>query len=165
MTGVDRRRRRAFTLLEISAVLVLLGVLSLVGAATLLAAVRVHRGSASVSDAVTILATVADRFRADVGGAAAAPDRGGDVAADPERLLLTIPDGGAVTWRFAGGRLTRSSGKGPGSRDELIGLGPDPLTAEFSRQGRLVTLRLWDRRGAVPRFRAEISAALGGDNR
>lgn len=162
--GPGRRRRPAFTLIEMCAVFVLLGVLSLAGMATLLAAVRVQRSAMSLTERATAQGALADLFRADVTHAVVAPDRLGDERASPACLLLRRADGREIAWRWADGRLTRFEGAGASRRTQSPNLGGAHVQPEFARAGRMIALRLWEHRGAAARrCRAEVTAVLGSD--
>lgn len=160
--------RGGFTLLEIVVVMALLSVILMLIAVTVVGATRIERASADAHLRAAAWQELADRFRADVAGADAAPATRGGRDAGPHALFLQV-NGQPVAYRWDAGRLQRSAGPNVDESARQLPLGSDRLSVEFARSGpdgRLITLRLFETRGEgnlVPRL--EIAAALGGDLR
>jgi type II secretory pathway pseudopilin PulG len=160
-------RRSAFTLLEVLVVMGSMGTVLLLATATLLAAQRINRSAANVSDRLAVQAALADQFRQDVCQAIAAPDTFQKRHAGPGCLILQAADGRYVVYRWDKGQLERTAYVGSRESRQRLPVGSNRAAVEFSRagpSGRLVTLRLIELPGNTPsRHAIEISASLGGD--
>ena len=160
-------RRSAFTLFEILVVMASMGPVLLLATATLLAAQRINRSAAGVSERLAVQAALADQFRQDVAQATAAPDTFEKKHAGPGCLILRAADGRHVVYRWDKGQLERSAHVGGRESRQRLPAGSNRAVVEFSRagpSGRLVTLRLIELPGNTPtRHAIEISASLGGD--
>jgi hypothetical protein len=145
-----------------------LALLVLVGVATMLGALRVQMAVTASQERLAARGALADQFRADVGGAAAAPDRLGEWTADPRCLILRTAGGRHVLYRWEDGRLERGERAGGGEVSwRHVALGPQGATVEFGRSGggHVITLRVSEPRGGKSDRETEVVAALGGDLR
>jgi hypothetical protein len=140
------------------------GFLLTVGGAVLVGAFQMQRSAATSHDRLNSHAALADQFRADVAAAADAPAQAGRTA-----LVLHMPDGRRVAYRWQDRRLERSVQAGEERAEQWLPVGPDCTAVEFTRAAAaqpLLTLRLTEKPvGGGPERRKEISAALGGDLR
>jgi hypothetical protein len=168
-TAARAEARPAFTLLEMLVLIWAFGIMLVAGTAVLVGAFRMEQTAVASLDRLNVQAALADRFRADVAGAAEAPEQLGDLKADPTCLILRRPDGRHVIYRWQDKRLERSEQAAKETSRQRVAVGPDCTVLEFTRTGAerpLITLRLTESPGAgVPERRKEISAALGGELR
>jgi hypothetical protein len=164
---VRRGIRSAFTLFEILVVMASMGAVLLLSTATYLAAQRINRSAAGLSGRLAVQAALADQFRQDVTQAKAAPGTFEKNHANAQCLILQVPDGRHIVYRWDKGQLERIAHVGRKESRQRLPIGSDRAVVEFSRSGpsgRLVTLRLTEQPGSTPPRRAvEISASLGGD--
>ncbi|MBN9520360.1 prepilin-type N-terminal cleavage/methylation domain-containing protein [bacterium] len=161
-----RRPRPGFTLLEVTVVMVALGVLMALGAELIVAALRADAVGAAADARATLRGELAREFRRDVAGAESAPDKLGDVAAGPDRMILQMPGGAAVVYEWGETGLTRTERGGDGDARRALPLGPGRPRVEFARpKDGLVTLRLVESPKAGPARVTDLSAALGRDLR
>jgi hypothetical protein len=163
------RPRPGFTLTEIVVVTWGLGVCMLIGGALIVTTLKADRAGEAAMNRLSVREALASRFRADVARAEAAPERLGDLAAGPACLLLQMPGGSSVVYRWEEGTLERIERGGDG-RDmrQTMPAGPAVTAVDFLRSGGkgvLITLRISEAPGRGPTRRAELSAALGGDQR
>ena len=167
MTGRQWSRRRAFTLLEVAAVLAILSVLMLLLTAALVGAFRIEELAAGSYNRLIRQEVVADQFRDDVAAASAAPKERAKDRAGPDCLLLTRPDGGQVVYRWEDESLVRTEVIGGKETAHALPVGSG-VTVAFARSAddRLLTLRLSEARGPrkVKQI-VDVTAALGGDLR
>jgi prepilin-type N-terminal cleavage/methylation domain-containing protein len=161
--------RHGFTLLEMTAVLVILGAIMTLGGALILTSMRADQVGANTLRQLTRHAELADQFRADVGRAVAAPERFEAFTAGPDCLILRFANGSHVVYVFDAGKesLVREV-RGEKPRRQPLPTGSDKATVKFIRpagEQPVITMRVDETpaRG-VPR-RVEFSAALGGDVR
>lgn len=160
MTPHRNRRRSGFTLLEMTAVMVILTILLAVGGSLIVSAIRVDATGLSAHQRLTGRAALADRFRTDVSSATTAPDRVGNIVAGPTTLLLEVR-GGHVVYEWKEGRLERIEILGEAETRQTLPTGT-VTTVEFVRSP-LVKMRLTEptKRGPT---RFDVSAALRGDS-
>jgi hypothetical protein len=161
-----RRRRPAFTLIEIlvimTALTFALGLLVVV----LGGALKIEQASTAAVARLETQRDLADQFRADVAGAAAAPGRWQDEVAGPACVVLRLGKDRHIVYRREGEHLVRLeyTGDQPRRRDFRLGSATEVEFGRPAAGGRLLTLRLISVRrdgGRAPS--AEIAAALGGD--
>jgi len=119
----------------LSAVLAALGLVMLLLAATLLGAFKAEKLAARVSQRLAQQGDLADQFRTDVARAAAAPAAWGEWTAGPDCLILRLPGGEHVTYRWEDGRLQRSEFAGPARSTHPLALGGERVTVELLRSG------------------------------
>jgi hypothetical protein len=161
-----RRTRPAFTLLEVTVVLATLGVVMFLGVELLIAAQRAGGVGAAADARITLRGELGRAFRHDVAGAESAPDKLGDAAAGPDRLILGMPGGVTVVYEWRDDRLTRTERGKAGEATRALPLGAARARVEFVRpKDGLVTLRLVETPKAGADRVTELSAALGGDLR
>lgn len=166
MTPRPNTRRPGFTLLEMTVVMVALGVLMLLGAELIVGAIRADGVGAAADTRATLRGELGRSFRRDVAGAEAAPDTLGDAAAGPDHLILQMPGGAAVVYEWRDDKLTRTERGADGEARRALPLAPGRVRVEFARpKDGLVTLRLVEAPRAGPERVTELSAALGGDLR
>ena len=160
-------RRFGFTLVEIMVVMWAMGILLLLGAVLLGGTFRVRQAATTSVNYLNARSVLAERFRADVGHAVAAPVRADGWTAGPTCLLLRGPDGRHVAYRWTDGRLERL--ELPGAKSAQVPVGTDGTEVEFVRptaDRRVVAIRVSSpARLRSPAATLEISAALGGDYR
>jgi hypothetical protein len=160
-------RRPAFSLIEVlmvmAALTVALGMLVVV----LGGALRLEKASSGALARLLAQRELADQFRADVAGAADAPERWQEEAAGPACLILRLGKDRHVVYRWEAERLVRSEVVGEREQRRELALGAGPVAVEFARDrpgGRLMTLRVFTtRKDGGKQLSAEITAALGGD--
>lgn len=163
MTGQPLSRRRAFTLLEVTAVMAMMVILLLLLVSIVVGALRVEELAAGNYNRLLEQEVVADQFRDDVAAATAAPKE----KAGTDRLLLTRPDGGPVVYRWEDDSLVRTETVGGKDVSRVLRVG-NGVEVEFTRSAddRLLTLRLVESRGPRKvKHAVDITAALGGDRR
>jgi hypothetical protein len=164
-----RESRRAFTLLEVVAVIWALSVVLLLGGVTLLGANRIQKAGSAADHQNTLRGIVADQFREDVALAASTPEAVGPLTAGPSCLILRLADRRYVVYRVEAGRLERAALSTADAAPSWMRLGGEGLAVVFARTGpdqRLLTLTIQEPVGSGPRKRTtEIMAALGGDLR
>ena len=161
--------RPGFTLLEVLVIMFALGVVMLLGTATLLGIIQMAHATTAGFDQQLLRSVLADEFRADVAQAADTPANVGEVTAGSTCLVLRRPDGRHIIYRWNNHQLERSEVAGSVTARRWLPLGGARPAIEFSRAGndrRLIVLRLRQPWGAGKRQRQlEIAAALGGDLR
>jgi prepilin-type N-terminal cleavage/methylation domain-containing protein len=161
------RRRPGFTLIELLVVMWVMTIIMAMSISFILALLRTHETDGTVFRRIAAQTTLAERFRADVAAAEAAPPEAAEEHAGRDCLILRRPGGSLVVYRLVEGELQRSEGP----EQQLLPLGSERATVEFERSGkdgRLITLRWVERRGlegATVRHAQEFTAALGGDLR
>ena len=155
------RPRFGFSLVELLVVMWLMGILFLLGGATLLGAIRLEQTADAADERVMVRSLLADQFRQDVGQAVKVPETLEELRAGPSCpscLILGQPGGRYVVYRWHDDGLERGEGF---SEEDLfwqpVGLGKTSadLTVDFVRSGpeaRLITLRIRELRGAVSRL-------------
>jgi hypothetical protein len=162
------RRRPAFSLIEAVVVMWAMSVILVVTVALLWGAFHIKQAATDAFDRRTKESLLADKFRADVARAAAAPESMDKLKAGPTCLILEMADGSHVVYRWDKDRFERAEQTGPGDF-RWIPIGLDCAAVELTQTGtdrRLLTMRLREAldRGAGQRS-LEIAAALGGDLR
>ncbi len=160
--------RAGFSLLETIAVLFGFSMLMALSAMTIVGAFRIKNASTDALEKQGQRLALIDQFRADVAGAADAPEALDDLKADGGNLILRKQDGRHVVYRGEGGRVERWERRAPGAEPVWVRLEPAGVTAAFSRadpERRLVTLRLTTAGKLAVAQSLEITAALGGDLR
>jgi Tfp pilus assembly protein PilV len=162
-------RRLGFTLLEILVIMFALGVVMLLGTATLVGTLQMAQATTAGFDQQLLRSVLADEFRADVAQAVDAPAKVGEVTAGSMCLILRWADGRHIIYRWDNHELERSEVAGSATTRRRLSLGRAGVAVEFTRAGndqRLVILRLRQPWGSGKRQRQfEIAAALGGDLR
>jgi prepilin-type N-terminal cleavage/methylation domain-containing protein len=167
----NTRRRSAFTLLEMVAVMAMFSVIMLLIASMLWGAFRIERAGSAASERRVLHARVADLFRSDVRGAVATVDRWKDVRAGADAIILKLGDEHHVAYRWLDGRLKRLEANGVDESTLSLPVGDEDVTVTFSQAGaagRVVVLRVIESRGVGGSRRdhvVEFAAAVGGDRR
>jgi prepilin-type N-terminal cleavage/methylation domain-containing protein len=168
MTSRSRTRPRSgFTLLEMTVVMLALGVVMLLGAELIVAGLKADGAGVAADTRAALRGELAREFRRDVAGAESAPDQLGDAAAGPDRLIRQMPGGAAVVYEWRDDKLTRAErGGGDGEARRVLPLAPGRARVEFARpKDGLVTLRLVESPKAGAERVTDLSAALGGNLR
>jgi hypothetical protein len=136
-------------------------------ALALVGALRLERVSMGTLDQFGAERELADRFRADVAGAADAPARWQEDVAGPTCLILALGADRHVVYRWDTKRLVRAESVGDTTYRHEVARALRPAAVVFERSGdggRLLTLRLFTARNDGRQHpSAEITAALGGD--
>jgi type II secretory pathway pseudopilin PulG len=166
MTLADRKKRRpGWSLLELTAVMGILGVLLALTFATVAGTIRTEQASVASFHKLAVQSALADLFRTDVAQAKAAPDKLDAFVKGPACLILQLPDQSHIVYRWDKGRLIRSTFSGKKTAAQPVPLGEKRATVEFSWSAAaapaLLTLRVKGQALAP----LDITAALGGDNR
>jgi len=159
-----RYPRPGWSLLELSAVLVILGVLLALTFATVAGAMRTEQASVASFHKLAVQSALADLFRTDVAKAKTAPMKFDKFAKAPDCLLLEMPDGTHIVYQWAKSRLTRSTYSGTKTGEQQVPLGEKRATAEFSWSNDAAHPLLTMRVNSGTHTPVEITAALGGDN-
>ena len=160
------RRRPGFSLLEMVVVLWALGIVAFLGTELIVAGCKTGGMSAAADTRAVLRGELAQQFRADVARADATPDKLGDAAAGPDCLILQLPGGTTVVYRWQSESLTRTERTGDREVRRPLPLTPTGLRVEFLRpKDGLVTLRLTETPEMGPARVADVAAALGGDLR
>jgi type II secretory pathway pseudopilin PulG len=166
------RCRRAFTLIEMLVVMAGMALIIGLSIALILGVVRTYDADAALYRRLTAQEQLADRFRADVAAAEAAPVRAGAWSAGERCLILRRPGGRLVVYTFAeNAGLERLETGGTATEErQVLPLGTDGVAVAFVRgeRDKLLSLRWVETRGmeGAPVLRAlEFTAALGGDLR
>jgi prepilin-type N-terminal cleavage/methylation domain-containing protein len=164
-----KSNKHAFTLIEIVAVISMLGVMLLLIAATLWGAVRVERADAAAFHRMTVQAQLADQFRDDVHRATACADAFRELSASTTCLILKLNEDRHVAYRWTDERLTRTEFVGAEEMSLYVPTG-DRVTVEFGRPDAgppIVWMRLLESRGAGSSrctWPVEIRAAVGANS-
>ncbi|CAN5130249.1 hypothetical protein BH11PLA2_BH11PLA2_24700 [soil metagenome] len=159
-----RPPRRAFSLMELMAVLGVLGIVFMLGILFLYSMVSLQRVSGGHHQRVARHAALAERFRDDVRTASECPDKFQTHTAGAECLILKMPDGRHVVYRFADSTLQRIDGE----QQQVFTLHSPQSTVSFSRGAgaiTVVTLTLTEPQKNRTVLPLEITANLGGNRR
>jgi prepilin-type N-terminal cleavage/methylation domain-containing protein len=161
-------RRSAFTLIEMLTVIILLAIVAGLMAMLLRETLNIERGQAKAFDGILHDNALADQFRADVAQAREAPADWDKYHADERTLILALPDGDHVVYRWKGGTLLRSETNKAGTAEHFLPVGNGEVTVQFARAGKdskLVSLRVDPVRKGKPLTgqTLEFMAALAGD--
>lgn len=159
------QRRRGFSLLELAAMIFVLGLLLTMIAGLVWATVRIERAEAESFQRSITVGSLADEFRADVAAAEAAPEQLDRHVAGRHCLILQKKDG-AVIYRWTGGRLERSEKTRGEVAMQALTVPTQTTSVEFSRvkdKLGLVEIALRSEGPPTPGNRpVQIQAALGG---
>ena len=161
-------RRRGFTLLEMLVVMWAMSIALLLGTQLIVAVLKVGRVGQDADTRAAQRAELAREFRGDVAQAEATPDRLGDVSAGPERLVLRMPGGTAVVYRWREKVLERVERIGDRETSRAFPVGSKLSRVEFRRpkdSTGVVTLRMIETTKEGRERVTDLSAALGGDLR
>lgn len=163
------RGRRGFTLIEMVAVIWGLGILMLIGAVSLIAALKLQNAATSYPQRLALHAAAADEFRADVARASAAPDAAGKFKAGPNCVILRVAADTFVVYRWEGGQLERFEMDGARLSRRVVAVAKETLAVRFVREdgkGRVLAMRLdFTQAGGERRGETIVESALGGDLR
>lgn len=161
--------RAGFSLVEVLVVMALLGFLMSYATITLWAMVRIQQADARHYHNLIRHNTLADRFRDDVGNAAAAPEALGILRVNPQCLILRRADGVNVVYSIGDNGLERLELNGDFEPTAVLNVYElhEGQHIEFAADnaGRLLTLRITDVGEFHQKPAVEIMAALGGDVR
>ena len=162
-----RRCQQAFTLIEALMFSVALAMTLVLSAVILVATFRIEAAANETFRRETSWIALADQFRADVAASVAAPDRFDEFMADAACLILKLPDGRHVIYRWVSGQLERVERK-PDDEEirRFLPIGAGRSRVEFRRgagPNRKVSLQLIESPSwGKERLMMEIGAALGG---
>lgn len=164
-----RRRRAGFTLLELSVVLWAVGVCMVAAGAILMTALRADQAGQATVNRLSGRAALAEQFRADVSGAESAPDELDDLAAGPACLLLQMPGGARIAYRWENGSLERIE-RGMDARElrRTLPVGPKGTSIEFIRtagKSGVIILQIAEPSKEGPVKRTQLAATPGRDLR
>jgi hypothetical protein len=136
-------------------------------AVALRGALALERASAGTLERLGTQRALADQFRADVAGAADAPERWQDEEAGPTCLILALGADRHVVYRWEAERLVRLEFAGEDVHRREVPPGKGTAAVAFERSGeggRLIALRLFTvGKDGLLQPSVEIAAALGGD--
>ena len=161
------RTRRAFTLLELLAVMWTLSLLLGFGAVILLAALRTDQLAGNTIHRITRNAELADLFRDDVARASETVNQLGEFSGDKSCLILKQGDT-HIIYQWKNNALTRIARTGMQDQRRPVALGPTEGRVEFVTQnGRrpVISMRISDVERQLAQPSLEIAATLGGDAR
>jgi hypothetical protein len=172
-SAICGRRRLAYMLIELLAVMVLLSVVMAAIATLIWGTMRAEHASSDAFRAIVAQSRLAVQFRDDVARAAQLLDRVGTYQASPQCLILSGSDGRTTVYAYAAGRLNRIDWAADQPATPVqIGTGSADNEVRFHHEkagrGILVTLVIQEPVGPeVARRTREtaIDAALGGDLR
>lgn len=163
--GMTAPVRPAFTLIELLTVMVMIGFLFAAITSTILGTLKIEKAEAAAFHKMVSQHALADRFCADVAGAASVPHKWQDWVKGPACLILKSSDSGHVVYHWHDGKLERIENADKKPSKQFMPLGEKKLTVEFvtaSDTPKVLTMRL---KSPTPRPAVEISAALGGDRK
>lgn len=159
------KKRRGFSLLELAAMIFVLGLLLTMIAGLVWATVRIERAEAESFQRSITVGSLADQFRADVAAAEASLEQLDRHVAGRHCLILQKKDG-AVIYRWTGGRLERSEKTHGEVSMQALTIPVQTTSVEFSRvndKPGLVEIALRPEGPPAPGKRPIlIQAALGG---
>jgi type II secretory pathway pseudopilin PulG len=151
-------------LLELLTVMAVIGFVFAVIVSTILGTLKIEKAEAAAYHRMAAQHTLADQFRTDVAGAAAALEKLKDWVKGPACIILKTT-AGHIVYHWHDGKLERIEIAGKQVGKQYLPLGEKKLAVEFAggtSSADLLTLRL---KGPAPRPAVEISAALGGDRK
>jgi prepilin-type N-terminal cleavage/methylation domain-containing protein len=157
--------RKGFTLIEMVTVMVMIGFLFSIIAATILGTMKIEKAEAAAYQKMVVQHALADQFRADVAATSSAPEQWQDWVKGPDCLILKANAADHIVYHWHEGRLERIENAGKKLSKQYLPLGDKKLTVEFigaSDPPATLTLRL---KGPPPRPAVDISAAMGGDRK
>jgi type II secretory pathway pseudopilin PulG len=161
-------KRLGFTLIELLCVMTLLMLVSGILTLIILGTLEMERTQAAGFDRLLQNKELADKFRADVSAAAAAPAKWQQYRADEHRLILHMKTGDHVVYVWKDQTLRRQVYADTQSSEVTLQVGGPNVDVEFvpaESNANLVRLRLHTlRKGKRADGESlEIAAALGGD--
>jgi prepilin-type N-terminal cleavage/methylation domain-containing protein len=163
------QRRPGFTLTEMLAVMATLPIVIGFGGLMLLLAMRASTTAAGTLRSLVARSHLADRFRADVGQATAAPESWRDWTQSPTCLILQMPDDAPVVYHITDTSVERLHIRGESTVRTTFRAGGAHAIAEFemaaAEDRRVAVLRLGEQRFHNRIWEVEVAAPLGGDRR
>jgi prepilin-type N-terminal cleavage/methylation domain-containing protein len=164
----NERFRRGFTLVEMLVVMALVVLLSGLMAKLLIETLGVERFQRQAFDKTLQDNALADQFRADVAQAESTPDQWRDYQAGKDTLILQLPKGEHVVYRWQENSLRRLAFAPKSKTERNVPTGDENTELAFihdPQNPKLLRLRLFSVREESPRQTLDIAAALGGDLR
>lgn len=159
--------RRAYSLIEMLAVMAVLAFILGLGGALLLTAMRADQVGAATLHEMSIHDELADQFRADVARATETPAELGNLKAGPTCLILRTA-AGHVAYHWHDHKLDRIVlANGQESR-RPVAVSSEDTSVEFVRPAgdrTIISVRVIQTLPRTAKRTTEISAALGGDVR
>jgi hypothetical protein len=160
--------RRAFTLIEMCAVMATLGITLSLGAIILLVAMRSNQVGGATLLQIRLCTDVGDTFRADVASAVAVPATLDNWRRSPTCLILQRTGDERVVYDWQNGQLTRTVRKAERESRTVLSIGISDIAVEFEALDGarpVIQMRVIESRGHGASRRSEFAAALGGDRR
>jgi len=160
--------RRAFSLIEMCAVMATLGITLSLGAIILLVAMRSNQVGGATLLQIRLSTDAGDTFRADVAGAVAAPATLGDLSRGPTCLILQGVGDEHIVYDWKNGQLTRTVRRAERESRSVLSIGIPEIAVEFEAPDGnrpVILMRVIESRGNGASRRSEFAAALGGDRR
>jgi len=161
-------RRRAFSLIEMCAVMATLGITLSLGAIILLVAMRSNQVGGATLLQIRLCTDVGDTFRADVANAVATPATLENSRRSPACLILQGVGDEHVVYDWSNGQLTRTVRRAERESRSILAIGIPQIVVEFEvpdGNRPVVLMRVIESRGHGATRRSEFAAALGGDQR
>jgi hypothetical protein len=162
---MNKRIRKWFSLLEMTALLMLVGIVLVFTATIFHGGFRIERAGARAFRNIVHRHELADQFRADVADTIATPENWEDFEAGPTCLILTKAENDHVIYEWRGKNLSRIERNADDERKRTFPIEGERLEVAFVRDGRLITLRLQESNKPAPSRIREIAAALPGGSR
>jgi prepilin-type N-terminal cleavage/methylation domain-containing protein len=164
----QRDRRSGFTLIEMVCVLATMSLLMLFGTSLIVTVIKTGGVGDKTSDRVHQRSELAKQFRGDVAGAKIAPVKADGLEAGPALLLLSMPNGSTVIYRWNEDGLMRIERNKDKETTHRIPFDTRNTQLEFTRPtagSRLISLRITQTPSKGQVNITDLSATIGGDSR
>jgi type II secretory pathway pseudopilin PulG len=160
--------RRAYSLIEMCAVMGTLGITLSLGAIILLVAMRANQVGGATLLQIRLRTDVGDTFRTDVADAVAAPANLGNSSRSATCLILRQSGGNHVVYEWQNGQLTRTVHTADRESRTILSIGIPDISVEFdvpAGDRPVILMRVTESLGHGAIRRSEFAAALGGNRR
>jgi prepilin-type N-terminal cleavage/methylation domain-containing protein len=159
-----RTSQRGFTLIEMLIVIFGLAICMMLGGTLVVTTLKVDRAGSTLQNRLAARNALATQFRADVHRAESAPAESGDIKASATCLILAMPGGDRIVYRWENEelwRMERIGGKESRRQMPLAQLGAKVEFVRPTPESKTVALKIDGPASAGNR--AEFVAAIGGD--